>query len=797
MKLFYVARCNHALYSSLAAVVLSLFLYCSACLAESTPSEVLADEFAREVERALPKEELFDYHKRLSEDPVHAARRDLEAQPRVDEMMLSPQGWKLICNQGNSVILQNAVRDFQDYLNVSMGVQIALEERGSLDGWEEFRQCVLVGTRDQLPGCGTALTGPKDYEIVVTPERVTVCGFDERGAMYGLYNLESRMNLREAPFLPADLNTVRTSLYDTRMVQSWMGWMEFPDTVLSHMAHDGFDAIFASVYTNPNGDRTTADNSTDFYARLMGRIRRQDSARVRDLIDRAKRFGIKVYTPIIYQYVGTPESEADLRRLVRDILKDFPDIQGYVLLTEGFWYKAWGGGHGASKEYIEDWARNWSHAVAVVAEECHQVNPEIEILPWEYNIDFRPQNVETKRYFIQQLPDGTIPMLTWENGKSFEIDGFQGHLRDYAISQVGPAEVTHAQIGEARERGMKVYSNAQTFSCGAQLQTVPYHPFPQQWHERYMALEKYGIDGTLESWSSGYMPNFMTELRAWYCWSDAPPLDDLLGMIAAREFGAGAEESVVNAWDHFSQAVKLVPDTGPYMGTNNSIGNPLFFQQPPARTATFRYSWMDQDMWMGYLGAEVNPYWPFTVTRLVFIPDFSNGSNKAENYARSVSGIEAPGDVRILPVFLKYLRLASDRMGKGLDLYRAAALRSPAVKREGALREVMIAEQLHRMLLSDQAILEFEDSRLRLVGEPDGQEAEAILGRMETILREEIDRTERALLATTRDSRLGFQFECDYVYTPYSLQQKLDSLHETLEEHLPDYREEIDAIPLE
>ncbi|MCL4216684.1 MAG: hypothetical protein KJ052_06730, partial [Candidatus Hydrogenedentes bacterium] len=413
----------------------------------------------------------------------------------------------------------------------------------------------------------------------------------------------------------------------------------------------------------------------------------------------------------------------------------------------------------------------------------------------EYNIDFRPQNVETKRYFIQQLPDGTIPMLTWENGKSFEIDGFQGHLRDYAISQVGPAEVTHAQIGEARERGMKVYSNAQTFSCGAQLQTVPYHPFPQQWHERYMALDKYGIDGTLESWSSGYMPNFMTELRAWYCWSDAPPLDDLLGMIAAREFGAGAEESVVNAWDHFSQAVKLVPDTGPYMGTNNSIGNPLFFQQPPARTATFRYSWMDQDMWMGYLGAEVNPYWPFTVTRLVFIPDFSNGSNKAENYARSVSGIEAPGDVRILPVFLKYLRLASDRMGKGLDLYRAAALRSPAVKREGALREVMIAEQLHRMLLSDQAILEFEDSRLRLVGEPDGQEAEAILGRMETILREEIDRTERALLATTRDSRLGFQFECDYVYTP--LQQKLDSLHETLEEHLPDYREEIDAIPLE
>ena len=40
---------------------------------------------------------------------------------------------------------------------------------------------------------------------------------------------------------------------------------------------------------------------------------------MRDLINRAARFGIKVYTPIIYQYLGTPESEAGLRKLVRDI----------------------------------------------------------------------------------------------------------------------------------------------------------------------------------------------------------------------------------------------------------------------------------------------------------------------------------------------------------------------------------------------------------------------------------------------------------------------------------------------
>ncbi|MBI2423102.1 MAG: hypothetical protein HYV27_09760 [Candidatus Hydrogenedentes bacterium] len=473
---------------------------------------------------------------------------------------------------------------------------------------------------------------------------------------------------------------------------------------------------------------------------------------------------------------------------MRDLLRDFPDIAGYVLLTEGFWYKAWGGGHGASKEYIEDWARHWSHAVGVVAEECHKVNPAIEILPWEYNIDFRPQNVETKRYFIQQLPQDTIPLLTWENGKGFEIDGFHGHLRDYAINQVGPAEVTDAQIAEARQRGMKVYSNAQTFSCGAQLQTVPYQPFPQQWHARYEALAAFGINGTLESWSSGYAPSFMTELRAWYCWSEAPALEDLLRQIAARDFGAANAQEVVNAWDIFSQAIRLAPDTGPYMGTTNAIGNPIFFQQPPARTATFNHSWMDQSMWMGYLGAEVNPYWPFTVTRLVFIPDFTNQSNRAESYARSVSGIEAGPEEKVLPVFLKYLRLATDKMEEGLAHYRSAALQSPEPKRAGALREVIVAEQIQRMLLSNQAILTFEDLRLRLMAERDAPKAGELLDRMEAIVREEIARTELALLAVTHDARIGFQYECDYVYTPYSLNEKLEVLRETLELQLPAYR---------
>jgi hypothetical protein len=188
---------------------------------------------------------------------------------------------------------------------------------------------------------------------------------------------------------------------------------------------------------------------------------------------------------------------------------------------------------------------------------------------------------------------------------------------------------------------------------------------------------------------------------------------------------------------------------------------------------------------MGSFGSELNPYWPFTVGRMVFIPDFTNKTNRAESYARGATGIQVSGDVKILPVFLKYLKEAAGLMEEGLKLYREAAMTSPESKRDGALREVIVAEQMYRMMQSDCAILEFEELRLRQASEKDEGKRGETLDEMERILKEEIERTELSLVAATHDSRLGFQFEQDYVYTPYSLGEKLDVLRETLGKHIP------------
>lgn len=84
-------------------------------------------------------------------------------------------------------------------------------------------------------------------------------------------------------------------------------------------------------------------------------------------------------------------------------------------------------------------------------------------------------------------------------------------------------------------------------------------------------------------------------------------------------------------------------------------------------------------------------------------------------------------------------------------------------------------------------MLEFEDLRFRLHTSESGQQKE-ILEQMTVILHDEINRTAASLETARRDSRLGYEWETDYFYTPEALEEKLRLLKLTLEEQIPAYR---------
>jgi hypothetical protein len=730
--------------------------------------QVSSKQFEAKALPALDVEERYDFLRQQTEG-LPPRPRDPGMYCHADEIEISA-GWSIAIPTNASPSLVTASEELQRYLKDAMQVQVAVERPGQPGDWRDRRQSIVVAARDKLPGYGDSLKATKDYQIVVSGNTVIVCGFDDRGAMYGLYNLIMRFKLREGPYLPKNLNTVRHSLFQARMTLSGLGWMEWPDRYLATLPLYGFDAIYCSLYRNPNN----APGPEPYWGDAV--MRRHKPGDMKDLLRRSARFGIDCYAPLLYQYTGTPENTDGLRKLVRENVTEFPEIRGYVLLTEGFFYKKWFGAGGQGDEDLRVWVREWAKAVGIAADEAHKINPKVEILPWEYNIAFSPDQVATKAYVMTQLPESTIPLLTFENGKSFELDGQKGYLRDYAINQVGPAEVTQAQLLEARKRHFRaVYSKADTFASW-QFGTFPYLPFPYQWYARYKALEEWKIAGTLETWSYGFKPNWVAEMRAWYAWSDAPPLDDLLRQIARREFGEGSEKAVLAAWNHFSQAIRLYPDTGPNWGSCNALAAPLFFSKPKPRAMTLDHSWSDQQQWSRE--SQLNPAWPYVPSRLIFWPDFSNRRNAVQSYIGSFS----------IPVFQKYLKLSADLMEEGLQSYRQAALNAPATKQKLAFREVLLAEQLQRMMRSEYAIIEFEGLRLALAKTTVAAEQRDLLQTMTGLLREERERTQSSREAACRDSRLGYEWEQDYIYTPDTIEEKLKLLDGTLNNQIPAYR---------
>jgi hypothetical protein len=753
-----------------------------------------AEDFtsSRLLERAtqiLPIEERYDYHKTFLSGSIHNYRRREETARDANELEVAKTSWRLVSLKECGGLVRYACDDTVEYFDRSMSVRIELESTDSLKGWRERANTIVVGTKEQFgedsansDPLGAKLIRSKDYEIRTTESQIIVCGFDEAGVIHGLFHLQSRMNLREAPLLPTSLKLVRNSLYERRIVLSWLGWMQFPDNYLNHLAHDGYDAIFASVYANPNGVEGPAHYDT---------IRKQDAVKLNDLVARASKYGIHVYSALMFGINDEPENMQQLRKHIRDNLAIAPGLKGYILLTEGFLYKKFYSGRSEKDDFtVDEWANKWTEAVKIVTEECHRVDPAIEVLPWEYNIDFRPERAPLKRKIVSLLPKESIPLLTWENGKEFEIDGLKGFLRDYSINQIGPAEVAKAQIEEAKSRGMKVYCKADCYATW-QFGTIPYLPCVQQWQKRYSALEEYDVDGTLESWSNGYKPNFVAELRCWSSWTNAMSNDELLDATARRIFGQAGVEHAKQAWEHFSNAIQLVPDTGPSMGTNNAVAHPLFFQEPPPRIMTMHNSWWDEEKKTPWRH-KMEEAWPYAHRMMVFLPDFKNRSNLAESYARKRSGVENyDASKPFLPVFQKYLLLAAEELERGLRLYRQAAMSAPKEKQLAAVKEVLIAEQMRRMLLSLNAILEFESKRLELHATKHALEKRKILDKLSTILSDEIARTEETYRTSQLDSRLGYELEMDYVYRPFVIEQKLHALNKTLDEEISSYRKKL------
>lgn len=687
----------------------------------------------------LPEENAFSFQQNVLNE-LKKYRRDNKKIPLKNEIEIG-ENWSVVLLNNSSAMLQKTEKSFFSYMKNAFGVKLKKQQRS--------QNCrIIIGTRHELSDFARMLKSPKDYRLKIEKNVITVCGYDEEGARFGLYDIEARMNLIEAPFLQSGLDITRHSLYKTRIVFSYMGWDKWTDKYLEILPRYGIDAIFISPYANIIG-KTRYRN--------VGHL--QSPQKVKSIIERAKKYGLKIYCQFINQ-VGS--KHVNKTKLIQTLIKRFPEVNGYFLLTEGF------------SGRVED--------IKKITDIAHKLKPDLEIIPWNYNGPVTPEGTKEKLKFIADCPIESIPMLTWVKACKQKFKHQWRYVYDYSISVIGPAEEwAKAQIEIARKKGHKdIYARADNWN-NWQFGTLPYLPLPQQWIKRFKSLQQYGITGTLDSWSYGFNPNFIAELKYWSSWSNAPSYKSLLKQIASREFGAQSIDDVIGAWEYFSNAIRLVPDTGHGI-LCNACAAPIFFEKPQLRM--WENDFQKQDWKKSVYDGRVNPYWPYCPQWAFLFPDFSNKSNRAELYARSYlanAGYSYGEKGFSLDLFLEQLLFAAEEMEKGLILYRKAALNTHLNKRENALRQLLLAEQIRRMILSEHAILNFENLRFNLhKNSTENTLKKETLFLMQKIIKEEHLRTVKFLECTERDSRIGFEWENDYFYTPYVLRKKIEILNHIL-----------------
>lgn len=166
-------------------------------------------------------------------DQVHRPdRRDLDCCPNSDEVVFEDD-WRIALPRKASAYLLGVAKDLQDYLLTSMNVSVLLVRVDDLQ--DAGTQVIVLGTQETVADAGDALSIPRSYRLQISADRISVCGYDERGVGQACYYLEDLMNLREAPFLTLGDET-REPVFSPRMVHSGWGIDQFPNAQLNAIA---------------------------------------------------------------------------------------------------------------------------------------------------------------------------------------------------------------------------------------------------------------------------------------------------------------------------------------------------------------------------------------------------------------------------------------------------------------------------------------------------------------------------------------------------------------------------------
>ncbi|MEY2427756.1 MAG: hypothetical protein QOJ40_641 [Verrucomicrobiota bacterium] len=650
-------------------------------------------------------------------------------------------GWRISIPSDAGEVLKTAAADFSSYCSDIHHAKLKLVEKGR-PAKSKILSAGLAGGFKKTEG----------YSLAIEPERITLLSGSEVGLSRGLIELERRMGERGGPFLAPTRETNQPA-FSPRYVSSYFSLLTdvlgqglinpFPDGYLRELAHQDADGVW--VYT------LLQDLVPSPVFEGMGVGGEARLERLRDLVNRARKYGLKVYVylnepraqflPFFDKYPGakgqvegntaalctsTELVQQHLRGSFETLFRQVPGLGGVFVITAS-----------------ENLANCYSHtrntscprcskrspadviaeSIRCMAEGAWAASPEAKFIVWDWSWH-AVLGEEVPEKIIEKLPPGVALMADFERGTAIQRGGIPLNVEEYAISVIGPSPRAKLRSGQAKEHGFDYMAKIQlstTWECG----TVPFIPVPNLLFRKAVAMRDVGVSGAMATWTIGSYPSPDTEAFALANWNPALAEDDALRRIAARRYGPGAVESAARGWTKLSEVfTKEFPySTSPYAGPlQHGPSLPLYRRDipPPFGGASLFNS---KDDWTNW----TYPYSPELMTRL--------------------------------------LRHLCGQWDEGLkDLKEVVAKAAPG-RRRIAERDLGVAWMVGYTYRAYANALEFYKAR-------DAGDSAT----MRRIATEEIPATEETLRRVRADSRLGWEAELQYFYRPLDVLERLLSL---------------------
>ncbi|MDF2670744.1 MAG: hypothetical protein K0R67_3050 [Paenibacillus sp.] len=539
-------------------------------------------------------------------NPLHRSRRkhhqgvrklDFEELPREGEIKL-PRVCLLKTHETKEGELAEARDDLAEFLSLC-GFQLADTNYG-----QGAANTTVANTGGIIRLVIHTDAPEQGFRLSVAADEVELSAADLAGIWAGLVYMERELSLRQAPCLPSGLLNKKPQ-WAVQISQAPYGSNYLvPDLTDAYLSQDAFSRL---IHMGANGMTIYGDwlcyVRSERFPELDCPDYESNIAMLRDAVYRAGQYGIKLYYvavspklasdhPLFQRLPGTrgariardgQSSQGAIHNLcstdgevllfhgevMANLFEEVPGLGGLILIIGGESYY-----HCFMRPDLSEASdlsertncpackgRTAEAAVngllAVTEEAVHAVRLGVPILAWPYSALWSAE--PDQHTLIEGLPEGITLLSTIDKDQLVHKNGYSKRIWDYSVEYTGPADNLLKQKEQLEAKGRMLFVKTET-ALGMECQAFPYMPSMQRHAEKWRNTSAMRPAGVLQAWMFfGMWGSRAEELGWWMNWRPECPNEELLRLMAERDFGRAAAEDVLTAWNHMSEAASFYP----------------------------------------------------------------------------------------------------------------------------------------------------------------------------------------------------------------------------------------------